>query len=195
MNPVPGHDVSTPYGRRGKYWSCDRNSAGEGIHTGADFAASPGTKVVAARDGNVVWCNHGSSFGNHQIEIVVGDTRDFYAHMRTRVEQGYIEAGEKVGEVGAEGNVTGPHLHFERHTVPSGPWSCGVITDPQPSIDWEGEDEMNDDDWKKLRKIVAEEVEKGWDKKMEVTQPDGDDLEKAREQVLRETYQTVKRLD
>lgn len=135
-NPVPGKGISTPYGRRGSYWSCNENSAGDGIHTGADYAASSGTKVVAARGGTVVHCNHGSAFGNHQIEVRPGDgTRDFYAHMASRAPDGSkVNAGDKIGTVGAEGNVTGPHLHFERHKTATGGWSCSVVTDPAPSI-------------------------------------------------------------
>jgi murein DD-endopeptidase MepM/ murein hydrolase activator NlpD len=104
-----------------------------------DFPAPIGTTVIAARGGKVVYCNHGSAFGRHQIEIVRGDgTRDFYAHMSRRsVPNGArIRAGRKIGEVGMEGNVTGPHLHFERHSVSSGPWSCAIVRDPQPSIDF-----------------------------------------------------------
>lgn len=136
-NPVPGHNISTPYGKRGSYWSCNEDSNGNGIHTGVDYAAPSGTKVVAARDGKVVWCSHGSAFGNHQVEIPVDGTRDFYAHMRSRVANGTkVKAGDKIGEVGAEGNVTGAHLHFERHKVASGGWSCAIIVNPQPSIDY-----------------------------------------------------------
>ena len=146
VNPVPGHGVTTPYGKRGSYWSCDENSAGDGIHTGVDYAAPSGTKVVAARGGKVVHCSHGSAFGSHQIEVTPGDgTRDFYAHMRTRVANGTkVAAGDKVGEVGAEGNVTGAHLHFERHKVASGGWACSVVVDPKPSISADGPE----DDWR-----------------------------------------------
>lgn len=150
-NPVPGKSISTPYGKRGSYWSCNEDSNGNGIHTGVDYAAGSGTKVVAARDGVVRHCNHGSAFGNHQIEIPVGSTRDFYAHMRSRVANGTkVKAGDKVGEVGAEGNVTGAHLHFERHSVSSGGWSCSIIVNPQPSIDYQDEDDVlnkDDKDW------------------------------------------------
>jgi hypothetical protein len=136
-NPVPGFSVSTPYGRRGSYWSCNEDASGNGIHTGVDYAAPSGTKVVAARPGVVQHSSHGSAFGNHQVDIPCDGTRDFYAHMRSRVPHGTkVEAGDKIGEVGAEGNVTGPHLHFERHKVTSGGWSCAIITDPQPSIDY-----------------------------------------------------------
>ena len=140
MIPVPGYAITTPYGKRGSYWGCNRDAYGNGIHTGADFAAPAGTKVVAARGGTAVYCNHGSSFGNHQLEIKAGDgTRDFYAHMPSRaVANGsQVTAGQVIGKVGSEGNVTGPHLHFERHTVATGGWSCAVVTNPQPSIDYQ----------------------------------------------------------
>jgi len=192
---VAGYPVSTPYGRRGSYWSCDRNSKGEGIHTGADYAAPRGTFVTAARPGELVWCNHGSAFGNHQIEIRADDgTRDFYAHMCWRGEAGRVKAGDTIGQVGDEGNATGPHLHFERHRTTSGPWSCAVVCDPQPSIDW-SDDEMNENDWQRLTQIVNTAVARVWSEKMTVTQPgSGEQLNKSREQVLRETYQGVKKV-
>ncbi|HZX40782.1 MAG TPA: M23 family metallopeptidase, partial [Myxococcaceae bacterium] len=111
MIPVPDYPgVDTPYGRRGSYWSCDRDAQGNGIHTGADFQAPTGAKVVAARPGTLAWCNHGSSFGGHQVEVRCTDgTRDFYAHLSKRVDAGDVKAGEKIGEVGQEGNATGPH--------------------------------------------------------------------------------------
>lgn len=193
MNPVPGATIGTPYGRRGPYWSCDYDQAtGEGMHTGADFPAAAGTRVVAARPGQLVHCDHGSSFGAHQVEVRCDDgTRDFYAHMRTRAAAGRVEAGERVGEVGSEGNATGPHLHFERHATTTGGWSCAVVRDPEPSIDWE-DDEMNEQDWERMEDLVRRVV---WQEHMKVTQPSGEDQDKSREQVLRETYQTVKRLD
>src|SRR5262245_59472821 len=130
----------TPFGARGSYWSCARDSSGRGIHTGIDFPAPTGTPVYAARGGIVVYANHGSAFGNHQIEIKRGDgTRDFYAHMSRRsVPNGArVKAGRKIGEVGSEGNVTGPHLHFERHSVAVGPWSCAIVRNPQASVNFQ----------------------------------------------------------
>lgn len=140
MIPVPGYAVGTPYGRRGPYWSCSPDAYGNGIHTGVDYPAPVGTRVVAARGGKVVYCNHGSAFGYHQLEILPGDgTRDFYAHMTTRApaDGSHVDAGATVGKVGAEGNVTGAHLHFERHGVASGGWSCAVVRDPAPSINYQ----------------------------------------------------------
>jgi hypothetical protein len=137
--PVPGYGISTPYGKRGSYWSCDRDAYGNGIHTGADYASPTGTTVVAARPGTAVYSNHGAAFGYHQLDINCGDgTRDFYAHMTTRTvaDGSKVSAGQTVGKVGAEGNVTGPHLHFERHATETGGWSCSVVRDPAPSINY-----------------------------------------------------------
>jgi murein DD-endopeptidase MepM/ murein hydrolase activator NlpD len=136
-SPVPGKLQGTKYGARGSYWSCRKDAAGNGIHTRVDYPAPVGTQVVAARPGTAWWVNHGSAFGNHQLEVRCGDgTRDFYAHMTSRaVGNGTkVAAGQQVGRVGAEGNVTGPHLHFERHATETGGWSCTVVRDPAPSV-------------------------------------------------------------
>lgn len=193
MIPVPDHPtVDTPYGRRGSYWSCDENSKGEGIHTGADYAAPAGALVVAARPGQLVHCDHGSAFGNHQVEVRCDDgTRDFYAHMRYRTHEGPIAAGGMVGEVGSEGNATGPHLHFERHATTTGGWSCQVVRDPQPSIDWT-DDEMTENEWQRLQGMLDATVEKVWNEHLEVTKPGtGDTVTMKARQVVRETWQKV----
>lgn len=60
------------------------------------------------------------------------------------------------------------------------------------------EDEMNDNDWKKLRRIVAEEVAKTpdavWDRRLDVYKADGRTPTKKRAgQMLREVLQAVRR--
>src|SRR5262245_36036344 len=139
MKPVPGYGMGTPYGRRGPWWSC-RQIAGQGIHTGVDYPAPIGTRVVAARRCKVGYANSGTAVGFHQLEILHGDaTRDFYAHLSTRLvaNGARIRAGHVIGRVGSEGNVTGPHLHFERHSIAVGGWSCNIVRNPQPSIDFQ----------------------------------------------------------
>lgn len=145
MWPVPAsHPITTAYGKRGSYWSCSENSAGDGIHTGADMACPTGTALYAAIDGQIRHRNYGSAFGNHQFAISPdpgqpwADGEVFYAHARKRLADGvYVQAGDWVGEAGAEGNVSGPHLHIELHPNTKGSWSCSVHADPQPVLDWQ----------------------------------------------------------
>jgi hypothetical protein len=131
--PVPGHSIATDYGKKNsRLWpTC-------GYHTGIDLPAPVGTKVVAARPGITVHVNYGSAFGSHQLAVKCSDgSLDFYAHMSARVGHGvHVNAGDKVGEVGGEGHVTGPHLHFERHKTANG-WRCSNIANPHASVDWQ----------------------------------------------------------
>lgn len=130
VNPVPGYSVSTGYKKTGSHWTAC------GWHTGQDYAAPAGTSIVAARAGTVVHVNFGSAFGSHQFVIRPGDgTQDFYAHCRTRPpNSSHWSANEALAEVGQEGNATGPHLHFERHSIESNNWpACGKMADPMQS--------------------------------------------------------------
>jgi murein DD-endopeptidase MepM/ murein hydrolase activator NlpD len=141
-SPVPGAKVGTVFGRRGKHWkTCkvkkDKNGVFlSGMHTGVDFPAKVGTKVVAARAGVTAHVTFGKAFGSHQLVVRCADgTQDFYAHMSDRVADGVkVKAGDRLGAVGKEGNITGPHLHFERHIKHATSWSCAIVTDPSPSI-------------------------------------------------------------
>ena len=83
-------------------------------HTGIDIAANTGTKFIAAGDGTVSLVSSQGDYGNH-IKIMQGDIMTLYAHCRKiYVKEGdIIKQGQELGEVGATGNVTGPHLHFE----------------------------------------------------------------------------------
>jgi murein DD-endopeptidase MepM/ murein hydrolase activator NlpD len=155
VNPVPGRTITTAYGIRGRHWSCNRDSNGNGVHTGADFAAPQGTRVVAARPGTARHVNYGSAFGSRQLLIIASDgTADFYAHMSRRIpgNGARVEAGQHVGDVGADGNATGPHLHFERHRNANG-WNCSNHTNPAPSINWQpsgGSMSLSNDDVQRL---------------------------------------------
>lgn len=85
------------------------------FHTGLDLAAPAGTAILAAKGGTVVSAGERGGYGN-AVEIDHGDgLRTLYAHARVLdVRQGdTVAPGEKLGEVGATGKTTGPHLHFE----------------------------------------------------------------------------------
>lgn len=165
MIPVPSHPtITTPFGRRGRHWSCNRDAAGNGIHTGVDYGSPgiSGARVVAARPGTARHVNYGTAFGTRQLLIVAGDgSADFYAHMSARLpaDGARVAAGQHVGAVGASGNVTGPHLHFERHTRTGG-WSCQIITDPAPSIAHQERTWFDMATEQQLRNVVRAEIER-----------------------------------
>ena len=88
-------------------------------HTGIDVSATTGTPITAAKSGQVIISEKGTgstwSYGEYVV-IDHGDgTTTLYAHMNYRaVSEGEIVTqGQYIGDVGATGNVTGPHLHFE----------------------------------------------------------------------------------
>lgn len=121
--PIPGEPLATPYGKEGPWWTW------KGYHTGDDYEAATGTTINAAGSGTVTsagWL--GSAYGNGVVIAHGKGVETFYAHMSTvRAEQGdKVTMGDPIGEVGATGNVTGPHLHFEmrRHGEPFRPFEA-----------------------------------------------------------------------
>jgi murein DD-endopeptidase MepM/ murein hydrolase activator NlpD len=89
---------------------------GARFHSGLDFPAASGTPVSAAGSGRVVFA--GRSAGGWGRLVVVAHrngVRTFYAHLsRIEVIVGQrVSTGTPVGQVGASGKATGPHLHFE----------------------------------------------------------------------------------
>ena len=99
-------------------------------HTALDIAVPIGTPVKAADRGKVImagWNPTGYGFRvviDHGIDYVT-----LYAHLSDI----YVEPGEVVGKgqiigvSGANGNITGPHLHFEIRDF-------GRLTDPLPLL-------------------------------------------------------------
>jgi murein DD-endopeptidase MepM/ murein hydrolase activator NlpD len=86
-------------------------------HQGTDYAASPGTPVMAAGDGVVLRAGRAGGYGNlielrHRNGITTryGHLRGFARGVRggARVSQ-----GQTIGYVGSTGLASGPHLHYE----------------------------------------------------------------------------------
>lgn len=123
--PVPkNYKITTPFAKPGKMWTTGR-------HEGVDFAAPVGTPVYAAGDGKVIGTGiWGSAYGKNSLVIQHGNLYVMYAHMsKLMVKKGdVVKAGQQVGEVGKEGNVTGPHLHLEAQAKPT--WTRGGGIDP-----------------------------------------------------------------
>ena len=78
-----------------------------------------GKIIVASMEGDVTLVSSEGDYGNH-IKITNGEVTTLYAHCsKIYVKEGeHIVQGQQIAEVGATGNVTGPHLHFEVRQYP-----------------------------------------------------------------------------
>ena len=86
-----------------------------GYHTGVDFLSDKGTLIGASAPGVVSYAGWDNSYG-YWVEIDHGGGyRSRYAHLNEiLVENGqWVQALDFVGTVGATGNASGTHLHFE----------------------------------------------------------------------------------
>ena len=111
----------------------DGFGAGRG-HQGQDVFADCGATLRAARGGRVQWNRSHSAAGYYLVIDGKRTKRDFmYAHMLSPspLQEGdRVRTGQRIGQVGATGNASGCHLHFE---VWSGPgWYEGGH--PLPSV-------------------------------------------------------------
>jgi murein DD-endopeptidase MepM/ murein hydrolase activator NlpD len=96
------------------------------MHTGQDFRASTGERVLATASGVVVSAGWNGGYGK-MVELRHSNgftTR--YAHMSdVLVAVGHrVRPGEAIGLVGSTGRSTGPHLHYETRVE-------GEAVDPQ----------------------------------------------------------------
>jgi murein DD-endopeptidase MepM/ murein hydrolase activator NlpD len=84
-------------------------------HDGIDVANRPGTPILAAADGKVIFSDRLSSYGNVIIVEHPGGFTTVYAHNeRNLVRKGArIRKGERIATLGASGRARTPHLHFE----------------------------------------------------------------------------------
>ena len=89
---------------------------GARFHAGIDFPAATGTPVSAAASGQVVFAGRSGSGWGRLVVVAHGQgIRTRYAHLsRIEVRLGQrVAVGSTVGLVGATGEASGPHLHFE----------------------------------------------------------------------------------
>lgn len=121
LNPVGG-SISAGYGWRVNPWP--------EFHRGVDLAADYGTPVHAAADGVVTSAGWDGGFGNKVDLNHENGYHTWYAHLsRFAVSVGArVRKGDVIAYVGATGEATGPHLHYQ---VMLG----GQAIDPAPYLD------------------------------------------------------------
>ncbi|MFJ8669538.1 M23 family metallopeptidase [Streptomyces sp. NPDC093600] len=109
--PIAGSYVTTGYKTGGSLWS-------SGSHSGVDFHAAYGSKVVSVGSGTVVEAGWGGAYGNNVVIRMNDGTYTQYGHLSAvTVSVGQtVTPGERIGISGSTGNSTGPHLHFEART-------------------------------------------------------------------------------
>jgi murein DD-endopeptidase MepM/ murein hydrolase activator NlpD len=83
-------------------------------HLGVDYAAPTGTPVSSVAAGKVISAGRNGGFGNSVVVHHANGYESTYSHLsRIAVHAGQqIAQGGLIGEVGATGLATGPHLDF-----------------------------------------------------------------------------------
>jgi len=84
-------------------------------HRGVDVAAATGTPITSMLDGVVTVADTNMYYTGGTVMVDHGHgLQSLYAHLsKVSVDVGQrLHIGEKLGEIGATGRVTGPHLHL-----------------------------------------------------------------------------------
>lgn len=115
-----------------KSWFGNRRSYNGGpyiyFHTGVDYGVCANLNIYAPAPGKVVFSGELTVRG---IATIIDHGWGVYSGIwhqsKSMVEAGdIVETGQLIGEIGATGRVTGPHLHWEV-------WANGVQVEP---LDW-----------------------------------------------------------
>jgi murein DD-endopeptidase MepM/ murein hydrolase activator NlpD len=117
--PLPGAAFTDDFGQP---------RPGGRTHQGVDMHAPSGIPELAVVSGNV---SYGDGGGGGMGAYIAGDDGNRYVYYHLSAYIGpprHVSPGEVIGKVGATGDATGPHLHFELH--PGG----GPAIDPYPTL-------------------------------------------------------------
>jgi murein DD-endopeptidase MepM/ murein hydrolase activator NlpD len=108
--PVIGGWISSHFGFRS-----DPITGHTAFHSGVDFAAVPGSHVIATGPGIVSFAGYKTGYGN-VVEIThpTGYVTLYGHNSRNLVHEGEtVQKGQAVAVIGSTGRSTGTHVHFE----------------------------------------------------------------------------------
>ena len=102
----PAQRITSRYGE---------NRSGGRVHKGLDIAAPQGTPVKATASGITSFSGEQRGYGKIVVVDHCNGYETAYAHLDAiLISCGTkVRRGSKIGLVGASGNATGPHLHYE----------------------------------------------------------------------------------
>ena len=111
--PLKFTRISSNFNLRRKHPLWKRNMP----HRGIDYAAPTGTEVLASGDGIVTTAARTAPNGNFVVLRHGSNITTKYLHL-SKIGRGVrpgakVQQGQVIGEVGATGYATGPHLHYE----------------------------------------------------------------------------------
>lgn len=103
--------------------------SGGKLHMGVDIIGFRGARLRAPVDGRVTF--YWDTVGGRSFNLYA-DNGDYYfgTHLLRFGSPGRVKAGDPIGQLGAGGNATGNHLHFEYH-----PGGRGNDVNPYPIVD------------------------------------------------------------
>jgi murein DD-endopeptidase MepM/ murein hydrolase activator NlpD len=113
---VPGAVVTQPFGCTTLALEpYDPSCRSRHVHTGIDLSARVGTAVHSATSGTAHAGYDPMGAGLYVVVTFDGRTRVLYCHLlRIAVTDGeQVGPDQVIGQLGASGLATGPHVHFE----------------------------------------------------------------------------------
>jgi len=108
MPGLQSHHISSDFGMRNAL-------GGSKYHEGIDIPSTPGSAILSAGSGRVIYAGFSRGYGN----LVVIDHGEGVTTRYAHAQQLYVRLGEYVAQshliatVGSTGNARTPHLHFE----------------------------------------------------------------------------------
>ena len=118
-----------------------RYGGGYHLHAGNDIMAPSGTPIYATFAGTA--SESSNTLGGLSVSVSGSTGYTYNAHMSSIGKLGAVQAGDVIGYVGATGDTSTPHNHFEWHpnvipsNWPESPYGYAVIDDavnPYPAL-------------------------------------------------------------